>query len=62
LCGFEVDGNGSGSCPTTIFGIRGVEPSESATIVCQSASHSSIHSVSQVSHSVSHSVRQIIPI
>ena len=29
--GWEVDGNGSGSCPMAGFGISGVEPSGSAT-------------------------------
>jgi len=33
LCGWEMDGTGSGSCPVAGFGISGVEPSGSATRV-----------------------------
>jgi hypothetical protein len=29
--GCEVDGTGSGSCPVAVCGIRGVQPSGSAT-------------------------------
>jgi hypothetical protein len=31
MCGLEVDGTGSGSCPVAGFGISGVELSGSAT-------------------------------